>query len=242
MAMLTFSIQGLPEMIVSDNGACFMSAEFKEFMIKNGITHVTSAPFHASSNGLAERAVQTFKTMMKKAGEGSISTKVARVLFSYRITPQSTTGKSPAEMLQGRQLRSTLDLVHPDLKRRVIEKQDKQKKSHDKQCQGREFEQGVVVMTRNFSHGPKWIRGLIEEVTGPVSYKVRLGDGKIVRRHVDQILAGTKDFVKDSEIPHPQGPSVSASVSTHDSQSAETTLRRSQRTVRKPTHLQDYEQ
>lgn len=124
----SFSSQGLPEMIVSDNGTCVVSAEFKDFMSKNGIEHITSAPFHPSSNGCAERAVQTFKSMMKKAGEGNISTKVSRVLFSYRITPQSTTGLSPAELLQGRRLRSTLDLVHPDLRTKVERKQNSQKK------------------------------------------------------------------------------------------------------------------
>lgn len=44
------------------------------------------------------------------------------------------------------------------------------------------------MLTRNFSFGPKWILGLIVSVTGPVSYKVRLEDGSVVRRHVDQIL------------------------------------------------------
>ena len=110
----SFSNQGLPETIVSDNGSCFVSAEFKEFMKKNGIEHITSAPYHASSNGCAERAVQTFKSMMKKAGDGNLNTKVSRVLFSYRIMPQSTKGLSPAEMLQGRRLRSTLNQIHPD--------------------------------------------------------------------------------------------------------------------------------
>ncbi|XP_061759522.1 uncharacterized protein K02A2.6-like [Nerophis ophidion] len=119
----SFSNQGLPEVIVSDNGACFVSTEFQQFLSNNGIEHVTSAPYHPSSNGCAERAVQTFKSMMKKAREGTIHTRVARVLFSYRITSQSTTGRSPAELLQGRRLRSTLDLVHPDLRTKVERKQ-----------------------------------------------------------------------------------------------------------------------
>ncbi|XP_043916342.1 uncharacterized protein K02A2.6-like [Protopterus annectens] len=112
----SFSSQGLPETIVSDNASCFMSEEFKGFLEKNGIVHVTSAPYHAALNGCAERAVQTFKAMMKKAGDGSMAAKVSRVLFNYRITPQSTTGLSPAEMLQGWRLRSTLDLVHPNIR------------------------------------------------------------------------------------------------------------------------------
>ena len=84
------------------------------------------------SSKCAECAVQTFKSMMKKAGEGNLNTKVSRVLFSYRITPQSTTGLSPAGMLQDKRLRSTLDQIHPDRRTRVERKQSIQKK-HDKQ-------------------------------------------------------------------------------------------------------------
>lgn len=49
------------------------------------------------------------------------------------------------------------------------------------------------MITQNFSHGPKWIPGFITKVTGPLSYKVMLGDGTIVRRHVDQVLARPED-------------------------------------------------
>ena len=48
-----FSTFGIPEMIVSDNGPAFSSSEFKEFIEKNGIRHLTTAPYHAASNGLA---------------------------------------------------------------------------------------------------------------------------------------------------------------------------------------------
>ena len=184
----SFSNQGLPELLVSDNGTCFVSTEFEDFLSKNGIRHVTSAPYHASSNGLAERAVQTFKRMMKKCPEGTLTEKVARVLFGYRVTPQTTTGLSPAELLLGRKLRCTLDLMHPDLNSKVQSKQDRQTRDHDTKAKGRWFKLGDSVLTRNFSLGPKWIPGLIESVTGPVSYKVMLGDGRVVRRHVDQIL------------------------------------------------------
>ena len=64
-------------MVASDNGPCFSSTEFKEFTTRNGIKHVTRAPWHPSSNGQAERAVQTFKRFLKGYTEGSIETKVA---------------------------------------------------------------------------------------------------------------------------------------------------------------------
>ena len=49
-----FSRFGLPDRIISDNASNFVSAEFKEFMMKNGIKHSTSAPYHPASNSLAE--------------------------------------------------------------------------------------------------------------------------------------------------------------------------------------------
>eukprot|EP00731_Ephydatia_muelleri_P014454 Em0008g174a len=56
-----FATHGLPEIVVSDNGTAFSSTEFGCFMKHNGIRHIRCAPYHPSSNRLAERAVQTFK-------------------------------------------------------------------------------------------------------------------------------------------------------------------------------------
>ena len=66
----------------------------RTFCQKNGITHTTSAPYHPSSNGLAERAVQIVKQGIKKLQEGSLKDKVSRTLFTYRTTPHTTTGQT----------------------------------------------------------------------------------------------------------------------------------------------------
>ena len=99
---LTISTLGLPEVLVTDNGPAFTSQEFASFIKANGNWHLTSVPYHPASNGLAERAVQTFKAVMKKLSTGSLEDKVMKVLFKYRITPQSTTGRSPSDLLFGR--------------------------------------------------------------------------------------------------------------------------------------------
>ena len=83
-------------MLVSDNGTCFTSEEFATFMKINGMQHVTSAPYYRSSNGLAERAVQTFKEGMKKMKGDTVEARVARFLLTFRITPHASTGLSPA--------------------------------------------------------------------------------------------------------------------------------------------------
>ena len=54
-----FASYGLPEHIVSDNGSLFTSEEFAVFMESNGIKHTRSAPYHPSTNGLAESFIQT---------------------------------------------------------------------------------------------------------------------------------------------------------------------------------------
>jgi transposase InsO family protein len=59
---MLFAQFGLPEMIVTNNGICFFSTEFEFFLSRTGIKHLTSTPYHQSSNSLAERAVQLLET------------------------------------------------------------------------------------------------------------------------------------------------------------------------------------
>jgi len=58
---------GLPRMIFSDNGRQFVSEEFENFCKNNGIIHRISAPYHPSTNGLAENAVGCFKRSLLRA-------------------------------------------------------------------------------------------------------------------------------------------------------------------------------
>lgn len=100
-----FATHGIPEQIVSDNGPGFVSEQFHNLTNRSGIKHTTTSPYHPSSNGLAERAVQTFKMAVTKL-EGTMEHQIARFLLRYCITPQTITGKTPSEMLMGRKLRT----------------------------------------------------------------------------------------------------------------------------------------
>ena len=185
-----FATFGLPEVLVSDNGPNFVSAEFEDFLLKNGVKHTTSAPYHPASNGLAERAVQTVKKGLKKMKTGSIQDKISRFLFSYRNTPQTTTGVAPADLLMKRRLRSPLDLLKPDLHKRVEKEQARQKEAHDKHVRARSFVIGEAVYIKNFgrdSSSRSWLSGHVKQYCGPLSYKVELPDGRVNRRHVDHI-------------------------------------------------------
>ena len=52
-----FASHGIPKHVVTDNGPQFIAEEFKEFLRRNGVKHVKSAPYHPASNGLAERFI-----------------------------------------------------------------------------------------------------------------------------------------------------------------------------------------
>ena len=95
------------------------------------MAHTQTAPYHPASNGLAECAIQTFKQGIKRFHEGTVEAKLSHFLSQYRLTPHMTTGNFPAELLLGRQPRSRLDLLHPDVSGRVQESQTRQQRAHD---------------------------------------------------------------------------------------------------------------
>ncbi len=70
---------------------------------------------------------------------------VSRYLFKYRITPHTTTGVPPAELLMGRRLQSRLVLLYPELSQKVQSQQLKQKRSHDSTKTLRSFQVGDLV-------------------------------------------------------------------------------------------------
>ena len=56
----------------------------------------TSAPYHPSTNGLMERALQTVKQGLKQINDNSVKEILSRVLWKYRIILHTTTGIPPS--------------------------------------------------------------------------------------------------------------------------------------------------
>ena len=188
-----FATHGIPEMLVTNNGSVFTSEVFQKFVNANGIKHRGSAPYHLLTNGLAERAVQTFKEAMKANTQGSIASPVSRFLLHYQSTPHSTTRVLPLELLMGWKIRTRLNLFKPSLNSRVQLKQQRQIAYHDQYTKHREFQVDGQVQVWDFSVVPnRWTEGVVTAKQGPLvlSYMVCLKDGQEIRRHVDRVCSG----------------------------------------------------
>ena len=83
----------------------------------------------------------------------------------------------------GKKLRSQLDLLKPSVGRTV---QQEHKKPHDAHASPRSFVAGDYdyVYARNYLEGPRWLPG---RVGGSVLTQVKLTDGHILRRHMNQL-------------------------------------------------------
>ena len=231
-----FATHGLPLVLVSDNGSSFVGEEFKQFMLKNGIRHIFTAPYHPSSNGQAERMVRTFKEAMKCLQSGDMDTKLNRLLFTYRMTPSSTTGKSPAELVFQRQPRSMFHRIVPgNNKPKLARKDNEVENKHVKS-----FSEDDPVWVKAFDEKKKWIAGIVVKKIGKVNYHVVLcGEDKVMHRHVDQLSArvpnlGVSEEAVQLEPELDQRHTTASQVQVEEN-------RRSNRVTRPPAWTKDYQ-
>lgn len=197
----TFARFGLPKLIVSDNGPQFTSNEFAVFLARNGIKHVFSAPFHANSNGQAERYVRTVKEGLKADQRGSIRDRLARILLAFRRAPSATTLVSPAELMLKWTPRTRLDLLRqpPDDKIRYT--------PSSKPFSRPPYQPGDAVYYRSFGTD-KWRAGELCSSSGMTHTVADSSTGALHRRHVDQLHKGPSSTTPPLQ--HPPSPTIPA--------------------------------
>ena len=155
-----FARHGIPEVVRSDNGPQYSSREFAQFARNYGFNHVTSSPEYPQSNGEAERAVQTFKNILRKNSQD-----VYMGLLAYRNSALFN-GYSPAQLLMGRRLRDQIPvasrILTPKLPNHVTVRQTEERYKHKQQSaynrRHRARDQSVIPTGQRV-----WIKGRKEE-------------------------------------------------------------------------------
>ena len=181
-----FSVFGLPEQIVSDNGPQFISSELSSL-----------------NKWSYRRFVQTFKRALKsgqKEGRQTFQI-ISNFLLKYRSTPHSVTGVSPCSLMLKREVRTVLSLLRPTQDQKVASRQADQKANHDKSSRLRTFTIGQEVMVRIYRNKEeKWVSGIIVSKSGNLTYLVELSDGTQCKRHIDQLSSREVVNVQEESI------------------------------------------
>lgn len=184
-----FGTHGIPKEIRSDNGPQFSSYEFRNFCNELDIKHVTSSPHFQSSNGAAERAVQTVKRLWRKSVDKQLA------LLDYRTTPLEEVNLSPSQLLMGRRPRNTLpaasEILRPksqnlgSIKQGLQSVKDKQKVSFDNKWNNKELlplYPTDPVRVKPQQGEKEWIPGVIvRHHEAPRSYMVQVGNRQLRR-------------------------------------------------------------
>ena len=92
-----FAGLGVPNVIFSDGGPQYTSAEFKDFTKQWQIEHRVTSPRNPQSNGMAEQCVQTMKASLIKTLEEGEDVDLAPL--TYKTTPLNHRLPLPAELL-----------------------------------------------------------------------------------------------------------------------------------------------
>lgn len=183
-----FARYGIPEEIVTDNGPPFDSELVKQFWVDWGIRWNPSSPRYSRSNGQVERAVQTLKNSLLKAGKDGND--IYSVLLDYRST--SVEGlPSPAEILMGRKIRTLLPtkqcLLKPqyncgNIDRSLKEKQSKCHKYSDQHA--KDLQPFVVGQEVWAKIKEDWVPAVIYEVDkAPRTYLIKTTNNVVYRRN-----------------------------------------------------------
>ncbi|XP_053681613.1 uncharacterized protein K02A2.6-like [Sabethes cyaneus] len=189
-----FARFGAPETLVTDNGTQFTSEQFASFCTTNAIQHLRTAPFHPQSNGLAERFVGTFKSTVRKIKtEGkTMEEAIDMFLLCYRSTPcrHAPGGKSPAEIMLGRAIRTSLELLRPPtpVSRPDLSMQEEQyNRKHG--AKARSYLPQDNVWAKVYRNNKWfWEAGTVIECIGNVMYNIWLpAKRSLIRSHCNQM-------------------------------------------------------
>ena len=197
-----FSQYGVPEQISIDGGTSLVSAEMTEFFRRWCVDVRQSSAQYPQSNCRAEAAVKSAKTIMRSntGNDGSLAMeRIASVLLQYHNTPLRQGGKSPAQLLLGRQLRGgvpvRVTLLHvqeqwrEDLARRekmMAQKADQMEELSSRNCRHlAKLTVGQRVRVQN-AVTKVWDRtGVVTRILRSIrQYTIRLdGSGRLVLRN-----------------------------------------------------------
>ena len=180
---LVFTELGRLFILRSDNGPCYNSREFHNFLSFYHVDHITSSPHYPQSNGFAEALVGITRKLMEKSVKDGKPWNYG--LMQYRTTPISSTLPSPLEILTGRPHSSLPQLpsaIGQNVETSKICEELLRRQPNTSTGAHMELDPGQPVFVKEVS-GNIWKTATVDQpVAEPDSYWVRFPDNSILRR------------------------------------------------------------
>ena len=195
-----FSENGIPVTVITDNGTHFISSEFRRFSQNYGFQLVTSSPNYPRGHGFIERQIQTIKKCMRKCYVSGYDVDLA--LLALRTTPLDAKLPSPAELISGRQYRTSLPAINcrpsadSSVLKRFQEKQEQAAKQYNKHVKEKsKLRPGQHVRTYDVDRR-RWDPATVVGMAGtPRSYFVeKVGSGSTLRRNQIHLRKTNEDW------------------------------------------------
>ncbi|KAJ8881541.1 hypothetical protein PR048_018023 [Dryococelus australis] len=180
-----------PHTTVCENGPPFCARDLAQFCRVHSIQLLFTPTSNPSSNGLAERSVQTSKKLLTRSLMSRPSTSLSPsqrlndCLLAYHLTPSSVTGLSPMASLFSYVPRIPLAMLTP--------MEEAWRSNPMTRClSGYEIDQKVWVNLQKSKTLAKWVpRHIIQQT------KLEIAD-----RHDGQSLEGEEELEGFREFPH----------------------------------------
>ena len=263
-----FARHGIPEQVITDNGPQFLSRDFQMFAKEWDFEHVTSSPYYNQANGKAESAVKEAKKILRKSKKANSDAFLA--VLDHRNTPSTNMKSSPAQRLLNRRVRTllptTASLLQPQtmnsvtMNEKLVERKRQQSKYYNRGAVDLDpLEDEDVVRIKPFRLGRKeWEKGVVRRRLDERSYEVETSHGTLRRNRVqlrktDEVAPDIEQNLTMVDPGHLEDQASSSKEMIGKEARAEVVcspaaedntgvrpLRRSGRTRKQPSYLQDY--
>lgn len=209
---IIFARHGLPEVIVSDNGRQFTAEIFAEFCDNNGIHHRKVTPKWAQANGEVERQNRSIMKRLKiaQAENKDWKRELIKYLGVQRTTPHQTTGKTPAELLFNRKLRTKLPQIteqvydqetrDKDAVMKFTQRQYADTKRNAKPCEIKAGDQVLVKQTPMNKMSTPFEQKLYDVKAKTGNQIIIADENRVLKRNVTEV----KKFNTETESTEPE--------------------------------------
>ena len=199
-----FTTFGISSELASDGAGEYVSGKTQKFLKDWKVNFRLSSAYFPHSNQRAELGVRAAKRMLRDniSASGSLDTnKFLRALLTYRNTPDRDTGKSPAQVVFGHQIKDFFPVNPQNFQPRsewLLTAQQREVAlarrhtrqgavltEHTKVLKPLQVSDTVIVQNQTGRRGKKWDRsGVVVETLDHDQYRIRIdGSGRTTLRN-----------------------------------------------------------